>query len=281
MSNNKRLFLFAAYNANGIIDDALMFYIKKLSQCGDIIFCMDADCRAPELNRIKKYTIARLGRRHGEYDFGSYKRAYEYAKKNNLLNKYDFVYMVNDSVFGPLHDLEPVLKQMESKNTDAFGLVESRHTHYRHIQSWFIGMRRGVFMHKWFDKFIMSVKQQPHKYLITVLYENKFTDILEEHNGTWYCPFVCRGRSVYNNPTRLFKLGCPFIKKMSFTRHNGAIGHRLYYVLSHCDKNARDAVLSGANHAYTQKYISWLLTPNPFAYITRGAKYAIKKLREK
>ena len=87
MSNNKRLFLFAAYDANGIIDDALMFYIKKLSQCGDIIFCMDADCKGTELNRIKKYTIARMGRRHGEYDFGSYKRAYEYAKKNKLLNK--------------------------------------------------------------------------------------------------------------------------------------------------------------------------------------------------
>ena len=32
--------------------------------------------------------------------------------------------MVNDSVFGPLHELTPVLEKMESKNTDAFGMVE-------------------------------------------------------------------------------------------------------------------------------------------------------------
>ncbi len=281
MSNNKRLFLFAGYDARGVIDDALVFYIKNLSESGDVILCMDSDCPDSELNKIKQYTIARMGTRHGEYDFGSYKRAYEYAKNNDILKNYDFVYMVNDSVFGPLHELTPVLEKMESKNTDAFGMVESRHTNYRHIQSWFIGMRRGVFMHKWFDKFITDVKKQPHKYLITVLYENKFTEILEQHGGTWYCPFVCRGRSVYNNPIRLFKLGCPFIKKMSFTRHNGAIGHQLYYILNKCAPDARNAVLSGANSAYTQKYISWLLTPNPFASIVRGTKYAIKKLRNK
>ena len=29
MSNNKRLFLFAGYDARGVIDDALVFYIKN------------------------------------------------------------------------------------------------------------------------------------------------------------------------------------------------------------------------------------------------------------
>ena len=278
MSNTKRLFLFAGYAADGILDDALIFYIRELAKLGDVILCMDSDCTESELNKVKPYTIARMGRRHGEYDFGSYKRAYQYAKQHKILPGYDFVYVVNDSVYGPLHELKPILEQMESKNTDAFGMVESRHTHYRHIQSWFMGMQKSVFLSDWFDEFIMSVKQQPHKYLITVLYENKFTDILEEHGGTWYCPFVCRGRSVYNKPKKLFRMGCPFIKKMSFTRHNGAIGYQLNYVLKHCDNATAKIVLYAANHAYSAKYISWLLTSNPFSEITRGIKYAIKKI---
>ena len=279
MSNTKRLFLFAGYDKNGIIDDALVFYIRELSKCGDVILCMDSKCPKPELDKVKKHTLARMAVRHGEYDFGSYKRAYEYAKKHNLLDNYDFVYVVNDSVYGPLHKLKPILEIMESYNTDAFGMTESKHTKYRHIQSWFMGMRRSVFKNDWFDKFIMGVEKQPHKYLVTVLYENKFTDLLEENGGTWRCPFVCPGRSVYNNPKRLFRQGCPFIKKISFTRHNGAVGHQLYYVLKHCDKSAAKHIINGANYAYTQKYISWLLTPNPFAYFTRGIKYAIQKIK--
>ena len=280
MSNVKRLFLFAGYDKNGVIDDALVYYVSELSKYGDVIVCMDCNCPETEIKKIKKYTIQTLSERHYEYDFGSFKRAYEYAKKHNILKDYDFVYMANDSVYGPLHKLEPVLEKMESYNTDAFGLVESRHTKYRHIQSWFIGMRPSVFQSDWFDNFIKDVQKQPHKYLITVLYENKFTELLEQHNGTWRCPFVCSGRSVYNNPKRLFKLGCPFIKKMSFTRHNGAMGHQLYYILKHCDKKTRNIILNAANYAYTEKYISWLLTPNPFICFVRGIKYAVKKLKE-
>ena len=280
MSNTKRLFLLAGYDANGVIDDALVFYIKKLAELGDVILCMDSNCTPHELSKVAKYTIAQMGVRHGEYDFGSYKRAYEYAKSNKLLKKYEFVYMVNDSVYGPLHELKPILETMESYNTDAFGMVESVHTKYRHIQSWFVGMRPSVFLSLWFDKFIMSVQRQKYKYLVTVLYENKFTDLVEENGLSWRCPFICPGRSVYNKPKKLFRQGCPFIKRMSFTRHNGAIGHQLYYVLKHCDKKIANAIINGANHAYTEKYISWLLTPNPFSGIIRGIKYAFQKLRK-
>ena len=277
----KRLFLFAGYDPDGIIDDALVYYIKNLAKLGDVILCMDSDCAPNELAQVKPYTIARMAQRHGEYDFGSYKRAYEYAKKHDILKKYDFVYMVNDSVYGPLHELRPIIETMESYNVDATGMTESVHTHYRHIQSWFIGMRKSVFASDWFDKFIMGVKHQEHKYLVTVLYENKFTELVNEHKLSWKCPFQCPGRSVYNKPKKLFKSGCPFIKKMSFTRHNGAVGHQLYYILNHCDKNAAHAIKNAANHAYTSDYISWLLTKNPFTALLRGIKYTIQKLRNK
>ncbi len=280
MQKTKRLFLFAGYDPHGALDDALVFYVRELSKCGDVILCMDSDCPESELDKVADYTIARMAMRHYEYDFGSYKRGYEWAKKHNILKDYDFVYIANDSVYGPLHALKPVLEKMESYNTDAFGMVESVHTKYRHIQSWFIGMRPSVFNSIWFDKFIMGVQRVATKNRVTVLYENKFTDLVEENNLTWRCPFICPGRSVYNKPKRLFRLGCPFIKRMSFTRHNGAIGHQLYYVLKHCDKKTANAIINGANHAYTEKYISWLLTPNPFSGIIRGIKYAFQKLRK-
>ena len=72
----KRLFLFAGYDKNGIIDDALLMYVSALNKLSDVIVCMDSDCTNDELQKLQNITIHAMAARHGEYDFGSYKRAY-------------------------------------------------------------------------------------------------------------------------------------------------------------------------------------------------------------
>ena len=123
---NKRLFLFAGFNAQHIIDDALVYYVRALSKCGDVVLCMDSDCSDAELQKLAPYVLHATAQRHGEYDFGSYKRAYMYATDTGILDKYDFVYMVNDSVYGPLMDIKPSLIKMERTNCDAFGLAYNK-----------------------------------------------------------------------------------------------------------------------------------------------------------
>ena len=41
--SKKRLFLFAGYNKSGVIDPALIHYVKSLSEFGDIALVMDKD----------------------------------------------------------------------------------------------------------------------------------------------------------------------------------------------------------------------------------------------
>ena len=108
--NKKRLFLFAGYDKDGIIDDALVHYVSAVSKFGDIVLCMDSDTPDPELKKIQKYCVHATGVRHGEYDFGSYKRAYIWSTENLNLTDYDFIYMINDSVYGPLYVLTPYFK---------------------------------------------------------------------------------------------------------------------------------------------------------------------------
>ena len=127
MAYPKRLFLFAGYNKDDSLDDSLIFYVKNLSEYGDVIVCLDNDSKKSELNKLKKYTIHIISTRHGEYDFGSYKRAFIYAQENKLLKNYNDVYLVNDSVFGPLHDLNSTLEKMENTNSDATGLIVAKH----------------------------------------------------------------------------------------------------------------------------------------------------------
>lgn len=278
MSKHKRLFLVAGYNAKNKIDATLVYMLKTFSQYGDIVLVMDNNITKPESDKVRKYVLHIDAHRHGEYDFGSYKRAYTYARDTGILQKYDFVYLINDSVYGPLYEIEPYLQKMESYKTDAFGLVCNPHKQRPHIQSWFIGMRPNVFASKWFDKFISSVTHQSNKGAITYLYEQGFTQQLNIHNIKWKCMMSAPGRSIYNNVKKLYCAGLPFIKKCAFTRHNGRLGSQILYVLRHTPCDARNAILSSARDTFGEKYIDWLLTRNPFKIVFRNIKYFFHKI---
>ncbi len=275
----KRLFLFAGYDKNGIIDDALLMYVSALNKLGDVIVCMDSDCTNDELQKLQNITIHAMAARHGEYDFGSYKRAYNWALKNLDISSYDFVYMANDSMYGPLFDLAPYLTTLESKNLDAFGMVKNPHKMSPHIQSWFIGMRKSVFMSEWFNDLLQSVKHHDDKGSVTILYEHGFTKRLIENNLSWDALYAAPGRSIYNRVKYFYKRKMPFIKKLAFSRHNGALGRQLLYILNHTAPDIRNTILTCARRVYGNEYISKILTHNPLKIMYRNIKYTIYKLR--
>lgn len=274
-----RLFLFAGFDKDCIIDDALIYYVKNLSKYGDVILCMDCDCQKKEIEKVKKYTIHTIIKRHGEYDFGSYKRCFQYACDKNILKDYDVLYLMNDSVFGPTTNLGNTLKNIESIQTDAAGITVSKHRTHVFMESWFIRLNRNVFMSSWFHDFMYSIKKEDNKADVTVRYEHGLSNLIKKNGCSWSGLFIKHGRFTYNNPKYLFKHKCPFIKKLSFTRHNGALGNQIKYILNHCDKTAANAIIKTANRLYGKQYINWLLTYNPLKLLYRKSTYIIKKLK--
>ena len=51
----------------------------------------------------------------------------------------------------------------------------------------------------------------------------------------------------------------PFLKKLAFSRHNGALGRQISYVLRHIDPNTRDVILKCARRVYGDDHISKIL----------------------
>lgn len=274
----KRLFLFAGYHPKNIVDDALTYYVKSLSKFGDVVLCMDCDCPTSETNKLKKYTLHTIATRHGEYDFGSYKRAYLWAYENLKLTDYDFVYLVNDSVYGPMYPLERYFDAMENMGHDAFGLVTKNRTSHPHIQSWFIGTKPDIFLSNWFDSFMRNIKKLADKGQITSQYENGFSKLVLEHGYTWDCLYSVFNRGVYNKVKKLYKSGMPFMKKVAFTRNHGGLGRQVLYVLNHVDKNLSDAILSSAKQQYGEKQVKWLLTKNPIKTAFRNIRHVLCKV---
>lgn len=278
MSQNKRLFLFAGYTTNGIINNALIYYVSALSKFGDVVICMDCDCAKSEINKLKPFSIYQIIGRHKEYDFGSYKRAYQYARDNDLLKNYEYVYLVNDSVFGPMFNMSKLMYEIEHISKDAVGIIESKHKTHTFMESWFVRLNKKIFMSTWFDKFLSSVQTEPDKTTITIKYEHGLTNLIEQHKCSWTCIYTIYGRETYNRPKDLFQQGCPFIKKASFTRHNGALGNQIKYILNHSNKDATDCVLKTANQLYGEKYMEHFLTSNLIHISWRNITYGIKKL---
>ena len=273
----KRLFLFAGYNKSGIIDDALVYYVRSLSKFGDIVLCMDSDCGTSETAKLKKYTTHTLVGRHGEYDFGSYKRAYIWATQNLKLTDYDFIYIVNDSVYGPLYDLTRYFFAMETMGHNAFGMVK-KVGHNAHIQSWFIGTTPVIFTSDWFDNFMRSITKLADKGQITDKYENGFTRLVNEHGYTWDCLYSVVNRGVYNKIKKLYDSGMPFMKKVAFIRNHGGLGRQVLYVLNSIDQKLSDIILRSACAQYGNQQIKWLLTKNRIKITYRNIKHALCKL---
>ena len=277
MQDTKRLFLIAGYEASGKITPAMVHLVREFAKYGDCILTMDSDCPDSETAKIQPFCKYVSALRHGEYDFGSYKRDFIWAKNNLNLIDYDFVYLINDSMYGPFFDMDEYFDKMESFGTDAFGMVRKTGGKFHHIQSWFIGMTPAVFMSKWFDEFINSVTKVKSKTAVTSLYENGFTRLLNKHNIKWQCLYSVFNRGIYNRVKHLYLIKMPFMKKLAWTRHAGSLGRQVLFVLNKLSPALRQDILASAKITWGKKYIDWFLTKNPAKILVRYSKYILSR----
>lgn len=271
----RRLFLLAAYDRRGTVGPALAAYVRDLSRYGDVVAVMDNAAAPGEQDKLLPYVVHFEAERHGEYDFGSYKRGYAWAREHLPLKDYGTVYLVNDSVYGPLKPLGDFLDRMEDMGTGASAMVFNPGRRSPHLQSWFIGLRPQVFLSEWFGSFLDGVEPKESKEAVCVEYETGLTELLERHSVTFGALFRFRGKSFYNRVRYCWKKGIPFIKRSSVTRHNGCLGRQVRYVLDHAEnadvaaavkedivgalgREAADRLTGGSAFGMILRYISYL-----------------------
>lgn len=223
----KRLCVFAHWDRDNIIDDYVVYYLKALKKvCDCIIFVSDTECSPQKIADVADFTI--IGR-HGEYDFGSYKRGFFFAKDKGLV--FDELLLVNDSVYGPFYSLEPIFDKMSKKKCDYWGLTRNNYglkktkedvlEPYRpHIQSYFILLKKETF--GVFEKFIKGIIRKDSKNDIIISYEIGLSETLKT-NGFKCAVYINRYshtiNCVINKWDRLLKwYKFPFLKT-SLVKH--------------------------------------------------------------
>lgn len=182
--------IFAHYDKDSIIDDYVIYYLKELKKiCEKIIFV--SDCNLPDIELAKLNELANFSfaKRHGEYDFGSYKIGFNIAKENNLLPNADNLIFANDSCYGPFGSLGEIFTKMDRQDIDFWGLttnenrffrtfIPCKESNNRHVQSYFVVLKNNVFTSDTFNNFINSIKKEKSKEDIILKYEIGLTNTL-------------------------------------------------------------------------------------------------------
>lgn len=235
MKQLRRLFLFAGFDKDNIVDDTVVYYVRALSELGDVVFIADNDLPKSEIEKISEIpnVLYADAVRHCEYDFGSYKRGYLWAKHNDLLDNYDWVYFVNDSVYGPLWNLALTLSGLEKSGADFVGMTSNSATNRPvHIQSWFIGFSAPVFTAKFFDDFMQKITRQPDKTSLIFKYEVGLSCLIMRHGFQGKTVLDSVKNKAYKDPWWAVSQGMPFVKKLAVQN----LG-RLYFLYPFVDND--------------------------------------------
>lgn len=190
-----RIAIFAHFDRDALIDPYVVYYLEALSNVAEhIIFVSDCDINASELNKIENLVSHTICQRHGEYDFGSYKRGYLYAKEQAYFMNADELILCNDSCYGPFFPLQEMFNSMSKYICDVWGVTCNisgyAKTNYKyeiingtpHIQTFFCVINKKVMQAEFFDLFLKSVKAEENKYDVIINYEMGFSRLLHEND---------------------------------------------------------------------------------------------------
>ena len=174
----RRVAVFAAFDPDDRIPDHTVFYVAELAKHVDaIVFVADNPLDETQRAKVSSYVTAFIHGRHGEYDFGSYKRGFVLARDRGLLDGADELLFCNDSCYGPIHGFAPMFAEMANSNADFWGITDSDQFNH-HVQSYFICLKRPVFQHEAFIKFLLAVKPEKSVRDVILNYELKLTPTL-------------------------------------------------------------------------------------------------------
>jgi lipopolysaccharide biosynthesis protein len=232
----KNTAIFAAYSADGNISHYVITYLKTLkSVAPNIIYITDNKLSPKAIHKLSPYVTHIEAARHGEYDWGSYKRGFNWLKDNDYLNKTANLILANDSVLLVKPSLKPIFAEMSSK-ADFWGITANQDYTY-HLQSYFLTLTPKVYLHPEFDRYLNNVTKQPDGLTVAVRYEVPFTQHFENLGFTHaaYIPYEHLSDLELNDKncyplTMLSKYHAPFLKMRTFTnRLNIQVPRRLVF----------------------------------------------------
>lgn len=186
----KRIGLYLFYDADGVIDDYVVYKLKEISQFIDEIVFI-SNCPIDDCNRKKVSACASsiLVRENIGFDVWAYKEAIEKLGVDYLCN-FDELVLFNYTFFAPIFPFDEMFTWSEKENVDFWGISDHAEVKpnpftgtgilHRHIQSHFISIRKSLFLSKDFIEYWQKMPMIKSYQESILHHESKFTQFFYE-----------------------------------------------------------------------------------------------------
>jgi rhamnosyltransferase len=192
--------------------------------CTDIIFVSNSPLDETDLAYLQTGCKHILINKNNGFDFTMWKTALQLVNYSG----YDEIVLMNSSIYGPITPIEAVFDEMDSSNSDFWGITEC-FQRQPHLQSYFLVFRKSLIMSHAFRAFWDGVLPYRDKLQVIMSYETGLTLWLRESGFRMdvfrsfeaLAPFFAtQGRRIRKNdnvtlrhPVELMLCGSPFLKK--------------------------------------------------------------------
>ncbi|MBV5346342.1 MAG: hypothetical protein JZU63_12935, partial [Rhodoferax sp.] len=165
----RRVAVFVHYDRHGHVHEFVHHYLRELADCGfAIVFVTNSPTVGrDDVDRLEAVCALVVLRRNKGYDFGAYRDGIALIPNVESL---DQLVLANDSVYGPLHRLGPMLDRMEVEKAEVWGATDSWQ-HAFHLQSYFVLFHSAALKSKAFADFWKNVRLVNSKTWVIHKYE--------------------------------------------------------------------------------------------------------------
>ncbi len=262
---NNRICLLAGYDKKNVVQDYVVYLARKLSKISDVYYFADAKMPETELKKLKNYTKYAASTPHKGYDFVSWQILMNHIGWEKIMT-YDEMIICNDSVYGPMRNMEDIFDYMSLRDYDFWGLTENYNSNY-HLDSYFMVFRQDVLKHPKFHEFWNNIIPSPNR----KTYESVLTPYLTElgFNGNSYIKnYKKEDQLAY--PVQLLKFNrMPFIRIKSLSDPETNLKESMFHIDSRIQKES----------GYDIKMIHDHLKEND-SFVGFGFPYYAKKNKE-
>ena len=193
-----RTAIVASYFGGGVIPEHLLYFLRGLREVVDnIVYVADCPVLPGEVEKLRGIVAVAKFCRHGQYDFGSYRRGLEIARAEGLLaaDLADELIVANDSCYGPVYPFAEGFAKMAGRDLDFWGYMgyKAFGSTPDFIQSFFYVFRRRVIDSGKLDEFLAGVRGEIERDKVIAKFEWQFTRFLANAGFRWgcYAPIKC------------------------------------------------------------------------------------------
>lgn len=238
-----RLLIYQYYNKNNKLDKHVLSQLLSIKKHFiTVIFVSNSLIDEVDMGMLLTVVDEVILRDNKGYDFGAWRdvlfkgNGQEIGKGvlTSLVShsSLDWLYLMNSTCFGPIGDIREHLEIMESKELDFWGWTNHKETIFKedariwyepeHIQSYFMGFRRKMYMSEAFKNFWLNVKDYAKQDDVIQKYEVQMTDIFKRKGFVYEVWMDCKNVEYRHNNVMFFypllamMSGVPFVKVKSF-----------------------------------------------------------------